>query len=381
VTPSRDPRLDRTFLDAHGFEAERFDREVEGVRSGERTREASIIRQTIEPAPDVQVAERTAEAEAAGRQALGEGRVAVVVLNGGMATRFGGVVKGVVEVFDGQSFIGLKAQDVAQAGRRYGHIPPLILMNSFATGPKSERHLADHDRFGLPPEALLSFEQTISVRLEPDGGLFIGADGKPSYYAPGHGDFYPCIRRSGVLGHLSQRGIDTILFSNVDNLGATLDPVPLGHHLLSGAAMTIEVTEKRQNPDGKWDKGGAPARVGGFTQIVEGFRFPPGFPQERLPDFSTNTFHFSVKALDQPIHLPRHVVEKQVEGRPALQLESIACEASGLRTQGGDHQLSIHLLRVSRDDAYGRFFPIKEPADLDRSRDQLKARLRGEWDR
>ena len=28
----------------------------------------------------------------------------MVILNGGMATRFGGVVKGVVEVFDGMSF-------------------------------------------------------------------------------------------------------------------------------------------------------------------------------------------------------------------------------------------------------------------------------------
>ena len=43
------------------------------------------------------------------------------------------------------------------------------------------------------------------VRLNPDGSLFIGADGKPSYYAPGHGDFFRAIRISGVLERLRAR--------------------------------------------------------------------------------------------------------------------------------------------------------------------------------
>ncbi|MGF1510950.1 MAG: UTP--glucose-1-phosphate uridylyltransferase [Myxococcota bacterium] len=378
---SSDPRLDRTFLDAHGFDAARFDREVELIRSGQLTKESSIISQPIEPVEAVSVAERTEAVRQAGKEALSRGEVAVVVLNGGMATRFGGVVKGVVEVFDGKSFIALKAEDVRRKSERYGKSIPLVLMNSFATRAATREHIDGQGGFGLESDQILSFEQTVSVRLTPEGELFIGDDGKPSYHAPGHGDFFPCIRTSGVLGQLDKRNIKHVLFSNVDNLGATLDPVPIGHHVLSGASMTVEVTEKRKNASGKWDKGGAPAKVAGFTQIIEGFRFPPDFAQESLPDFSTNTFHFRLEALSQKVELPRHVVEKTVDGRPALQLESIACEASGLKDASGAHSFPLHLLRVSRDDAHGRFFPVKEPKDLEDARLTLKTRLEDEWSR
>jgi UTP--glucose-1-phosphate uridylyltransferase len=41
------------------------------------------------------------------------GEVGAVILAGGMATRFGGVVKAAVEVLDGQSFLELKLKDLA----------------------------------------------------------------------------------------------------------------------------------------------------------------------------------------------------------------------------------------------------------------------------
>ena len=43
-----------------------------------------------------------------GRQAIASGKLALLVLNGGMATRFGGVVKGTVSVDADMSFLGLK---------------------------------------------------------------------------------------------------------------------------------------------------------------------------------------------------------------------------------------------------------------------------------
>ena len=59
------------------------------------------------------------------------------------------------------------------------------------------------------------------------------------------------------------------MMSNVDNLGATLDPAVIGAPLARGAALTAEVVRKE-----KGDKGGAPARLDGRPQIIEGFRFP-----------------------------------------------------------------------------------------------------------
>ncbi|MEM6862533.1 MAG: UTP--glucose-1-phosphate uridylyltransferase [Myxococcota bacterium] len=376
---SDDPRLDRAFLEAHGFDAERFDEEVAQLKAGQLTAEGSIIRAPMAPVPTRDL-DRSAEARRLGEAALERGEVAVVVLNGGMATRFGGVVKGVVEVAEDKSFIGLKAEDLRRAGERFGPKPVFVLMNSFATAGATAVHLAQNNYFGLDPERVLSFEQTISARLTPNAELFIGRDGKPSFHAPGHGDFFPCIRNSGVLDRLRSMGVKHVLFSNVDNLGATLDPQVIGHHLGAEAQMTVEVTEKRRVA-GQWDKGGAPALVDGRPIIVEGFRFPAEFEQSELPDFSTNTFHFELKALDRSFRLPRHVVIKEVDGQSAIQLESIACEASHLLEPDGSPSFRLELCRVSRDDAEGRFFPVKRPDDLERLKSTLMERLRGEWTR
>lgn len=374
-----DPRLDQEYLARYGFDRARFERAHAAILDGSLTEKSSLITAGIEPAPGVVdvpfEGPAAAELRARGEAALKKGQVAVVVLNGGMATRFGNVVKGTVEVYDGKSFIALKAANVAHARKTYGAPVPLVLMNSFATDGATKEHLAQHGNFGLPAEDLLTFTQTISIRLTPEGGLFIGADGKPSYYAPGHGDFFREIRRSGVLEKLKSRGVKVVMFSNVDNLGATVDPIMIGQHLALGAELSAEVTAKRRTASGDWDKGGSPAKVAGRTQIVEGFRLPGDLPPTFLPDFSTNNFLFDVAAIDRDITLPWHVVRKKVDDRPALQLESIACEASAVDDASGKPVLKLGLLRVPRDDAHGRFFPVKERVDLDAMRDALRARL------
>lgn len=374
-------KLDPALLSRFSFDEAAFRRDAAAVAAGTLGPTSAIIEGKIEPVTDVVTIDfETMRMERElGETALARGRVAVVVLNGGMATRFGGVVKGTVPVFDGRSFLALKAEDTQRAGAAFGRGVPFILMNSFATEALTMNHLAELDFLGLAAEDLLSFSQTISLRLRKDGSVFVDASGQPSYYAPGHGDFFPCIRKSGLLAHLRSRGVQTIWFSNVDNLGATLDPTILGAHLARGTDLSVEVTAKRRGPTGAWDKGGAPARVDGVPQIVEGFRLPPDLPPDYLPDFSTNTFLFSVDALDQDLQLPRHVVEKEVGGETVLQLESIACEVSAIKKASGGPRLSLGVLRVPRDGVHGRFFPVKEPADLEAMRETLRDRLEQGW--
>jgi UTP--glucose-1-phosphate uridylyltransferase len=372
-----DPRLDWDLLEAFSFSSERFLEDAAAIKRGTVTDASALLRGKIEPFLDVTEVRWGPDAEEVRRvgvAALEAGKVALVILNGGMATRFGNVVKGIVEVFDGESFLSLKAHDVRQASERFNARIPLVLMNSFATDAATMELIEDQHRFGLG-DALMSFEQTIAIRLDPDGELFVDAHNKPSYYAPGHGEFFACLRRSGVLKELRESGVETILFSNVDNLGATIDPVILGHHLRTKKSMSAEVTAKRRTASGAWDKGGAPARVDGRVVLVEGFRFPPDLEEGLLPDFSTNNFLFQADAIDQPIPLERFLVKKSVDGRPAIQFETITCEATSAMKPEGTPLLSLGILRVPRDGEHGRLFPIKERADLDAMREPLKKRL------
>ena len=57
-----------------------------------------------------------------GRQAIARREVGVVILAGGMATRFGGVVKAAVPVAPGKSFLQVKVADVRAGMRKLGFV-------------------------------------------------------------------------------------------------------------------------------------------------------------------------------------------------------------------------------------------------------------------
>jgi UTP--glucose-1-phosphate uridylyltransferase len=378
-----DQRLDWKLLKQYGFDTQRFMKDQARIADGSLSEKSALVTDKLETAPGVsEISWSGPEAErlkTIGEAALAKGEVAVVILNGGMATRFGGVVKGTVDVFDDQSFLELKASDVARASKTYGADIPLVLMNSFATDEATKKHIAERNGLGLGKDQILSFTQSISVRMNPNGSVFIGEDGKPSYHAPGHGDFFESIKRSGVLAELQKRGVKTVLFSNVDNLAATIDPVILGQHLDQKADMTAELVAKRKSASGEWEKGASAVKIGDHSRLVEGFRLPADLSPTEFPDFSTNNFLFSTSALEKDIPLERYVVKKKVKGEPVLQLESITCEASGAMGKDGKPILDLNLVRVPRDGTNSRFFPIKEPEDLEVSRDAIKERLTSGW--
>jgi UTP--glucose-1-phosphate uridylyltransferase len=349
--------LARFEFDAGTFEALRG-----RVASGALTAESNVVTGRLEPPADGDVT-RLPEpgtdgwdvARAAGVDALAHGRVAQVVLAGGMATRFGGVVKGAVEALDGGSFLAWKLGETARLGDAIGIEIPVALMTSFQTEDETRRHVAALDL----PEPLW-FSQSVSLRLTERGELFL-EDGLPSLYAPGHGDLLGALRRSGVLGDLGRRGVEHVAVSNVDNLGARLDPVVIGAHVRAGLPMTAEVAAKRG------DMGGAPARVDDRLGLLEGPQFPRAFDQDRIPVFNTNTAILRLDALDRDFDLPWLYVRKSVAGRTAVQLERLYHHASW--------ELETTFLEVPRDGPRGRFFPIKEPEDLDRSRAALREML------
>ncbi len=379
-----DPRFDVELLRHYDFDATLFRAQALAVREHRIDSTTAVITDAIEPATSISEVHydgRDVERSALqlGAQALAAGQVAVLVLNGGLATRFGGVVKGTVNVFDNFSFLGAKSEDLRLASAHFGRRIPLLIMNSFATKADTARHLEANDFFGLDPQSFETFEQSISIRLTDNGDPFFGNDGKARYYAPGHGEFFQRLHASGLHQRLVSQGIKVLTFSNIDNLGATLDPLLVGLHLQSRRDMTIEVIKKTKNPNGQWDVGGAPVVIGGHTQVVEGFRIPATVPPEQLLDFQTNNMYFSVDALAVPPLLPRYMVSKKVEGRSSVAFEAVTCEASGVKRKTGDPWLSLNLLRVPRTGPRGRFFPVKAQEDLEMLRGPLRERLEAGW--
>jgi len=284
-----------------------------------------------------------------GKQALARGEVGVVILAGGMATRFGGVVKATVPVAAGMSFLAAKVADVKHAAPR----APIYVMTSAATHDVIVEQVKREELAGVE-----CFPQHVSLRLTPKGDVHLD-DGKPSPYATGHGDLTFALRSRGVLAAFRERGGKTLYMSNVDNVAATLDPAVIGAHLASGAKVTAEVVRKVPG-----DRGGAPARVDGRPQIVEAFRFPPTFDQDSLPLFNTNSFVFDAEAIDRDFELTYFRVEKKLETATVIQFERLVGELTAF--------LPSHFLEVPRS----RFLPVKDPEELEARRGEIEELLR-----
>jgi UTP--glucose-1-phosphate uridylyltransferase len=339
-------------LEEYGFDAAGFALLRAGVREGTLSPASNVVRGKVEPPLESDITHLPApgeprydEAHEAGLAALRNGEVASAILNGGMATRFGGRVKGVVEAVDGRSFLEIKLSQSAAIAEQLGSNVPSAVMTSFATDAPTRAFLED-----LKVPEPLFFSQFVALRLEPSADLFRTADGQVSPYAPGHGDFLRAIRRSGVLASLRDQGVKYVMVSNVDNLPARLDPVVIGMHVLNARPMTAEVTRNHG------EVGGAPARVAGRTMLLESMRFPAGFDHSSLPVTNVNTVTFDVEALDRDFDLTWLYVQKKVEGRSAVQLEHLFHEASAF--------MPTTYLEVPVTGPRTRFIPVKTPDDL-----------------
>ncbi len=293
-----------------------------------------------------------------GLEALSRGELAMVVLAGGMATRMGGVVKGLVDALPGVTFLDARLAEREHWQAASGAVMPMWLMTSHATDAPIREALEGR----LDGDAVAAFRQGVSLRLTPDGGLFREDDGAPSLHATGHGDLPDALRASGLLDRFLERGGRYVWIMNLDNLGAAVDPMVLGWHIDHGAELTVEVVEKAG------DAGGIPARLDGRPVVLEDFRLPDGFDRDAVPYFNTNTFIADAAALRRlDADWSWFRVEKQVDGRPAIQFERLVGELTSW--------LDSRFLLVPREGAASRFLPAKSWDELDRSRPQIAARL------
>ena len=143
-------------------------------------------------------------------------------------------------------------RDGATSGRALDVEIPVALMTSFAHR-RGER--APTSSSLAVPEPLW-FSQRHLAQADRGRGELFDEEGRASALRagprrPARGD-----SKLGDAPSLSPaRGVGTLAVSNVDDLGARLDPVVVGTHVSSGRAMTSEVARK------EGDLGGAPARV------------------------------------------------------------------------------------------------------------------------
>jgi len=318
----------------------------------------------LEPAGEVDTLEELPEADA---EALD--RVAVIKLNGGLATTMGlRSPKSLVEARDGRSFLDIIIGNTLALRRRYGARLPLVLMNSQATRADTMRALESHPDLdtGLPVHFLQSMEPKLDAEsLAP---VSWPADPSLEWCPPGHGDVYSSLRSSGMLDALLDHGFRYAMISNADNLGATTDARIAGHMERGEIPFLMEVVVGTEADR----KGGHIARRRADGQLVlrETAQTPPE-DEESFRDYrrwryyNTNSLWVDLRVLKEKLddtggvlELPLIINRKTVDPRdksspPVVQLESAMGAAIGSFK-------GAQLLCVPR----ARFVPVKTTDDL-----------------
>ncbi|HWD70321.1 MAG TPA: UTP--glucose-1-phosphate uridylyltransferase [Solirubrobacteraceae bacterium] len=335
---------------------------MERVLSGAET---MIPSSSLEPAPDVPLLDTLPPVDAASVLE----RLAVIKLNGGLATSMGlQQPKSLLEARDGRTFLEIIVGQTLALRRRYGVRLPLILMNSRAT---REPTLAALERVPelATPELPQDFLQSMVPKLDAESMLPARwpAATELEWCPPGHGDVYAALVGSGLIEALKEQGFRYVMISNSDNLGATVDPLIAGHIVRENIPFLMEVVLGTAADR----KGGHIARRGGDGQLI--LRETAQTPAEDAESFrdyrkwryyNTNSLWIDLDAiaarfadggrLELPVIVNRKTVDpRDKSSTPVLQLESAMGAAIGSFP-------GASLLQVPRT----RFVPVKTTDDL-----------------
>jgi hypothetical protein len=287
--------------------------------------------------------------ETAGLRLLRQGKVAVVTLAAGAASRWtqgAGVVKALNPFcrLAGQhrSFLEVHLAKSRRAGQTAGTPPAHLITTSYLTHQPIQSFLDQHSNFQFPGPLLLSPGRSIGLRLIPTvrdlrfaweempqqrldeqqqkvrdslrqallnwaasaGEATDYTDNLPlqCLHPVGHWYEIPNLLRNGALARLLQQRpqLEFLFLHNIDTLGADLDPTLLGLHLESGACLSFEVINRRLE-----DRGGGLARVNGQPRLIEGLALPSESDEFRLTYYNTMSTWIHLDRLLQAFDLSR----------------------------------------------------------------------------
>jgi UTP--glucose-1-phosphate uridylyltransferase len=300
-----------------------------------------------------------------GRQHMS--KTVTIKLNGGLGTSMGlNGPKSLIKVKSLLSFL-----DIAVLQNRHLNPDvPLIFMNSFST--RSDTLTALNAYPWLQNRSLdVAFVQHKVPKVD---ATLLGPAEHPEnpgleWCPPGHGDVYAALVSSGMLDQLLENGYEYAFISNIDNLGAVIDPVILGYFVENNLNFMMETTERTVNDK----KGGhlARSKSGGYllreiAQCPQNDEEMQAFQDiQKHRYFNTNNLWIHLPALQQIITQKKGVMplpliwnHKTVDPRdpdslPVYQLETAMGSAISVFDRAG-------AIRVPRT----RFLPVKNTNDL-----------------
>ena len=263
-----------------------------------------------------------AKYEAAGIEAIKAGKVAAVLLAGGMGTRLG--VDGPKGAYD----IGItkplyifeqQMKNLMEVTYKCGVTVPLYIMTSYKNHAQTTAFWKEHGYFGYPETEVKFFKQDMAPAVDYNGKIILERKDTPALSPNGNGGWFGSMMKAGLGEDLKKRGVEWLNIYAVDNvLQRIADPVFVGATILSGVNCGAKVICKN-NP---YEKVGVLCMDGTQPDIIEYYELTDEMANQKDENGelayiygAIMNYLFRLSKLEEIVNnkIPVHIVEKKIE--------------------------------------------------------------------
>ncbi len=278
----------------------------------------------ISPLAAMELSEIEANKEsftATGIKAIQDGKVAAVLLAGGMGTRLGSDdPKGMYNIGETKDLYIFEClvNNLMDVVKQTGSWIHFFIMTSDKNNDATIKFLTEHEFFGYKAEYVHFFKQEMAAATDYNGKIYLEEKGKLSTSPNGNGGWFVSMKNAGLLEVVKKEGIEWLNIFAVDNvLQRIADPCFVGATLQKNCVVGAKVVRKNA-PD---EKVGVMCLEDGRPSIVEYYELTEELmnAKDAKGDPAYNfgvilNYLFNEKALEGLLdgNLPLHIVEKKI---------------------------------------------------------------------
>lgn len=278
----------------------------------------------ISPLAAMELSEIEANKEsftATGIKAIQDGKVAAVLLAGGMGTRLGSDdPKGMYNIGETKDLYIFEClvNNLMDVVKQTGTWIHFFIMTSDKNNDATIKFLTEHNFFGYKAEYIHFFKQEMAAATDYNGKIYLEEKGKLSTSPNGNGGWFVSMKNAGLLEVVKKEGIEWLNIFAVDNvLQRIADPCFVGATLQKNCVVGAKVVRKNA-PD---EKVGVMCLEDGRPSIVEYYELTEELmnAKDAKGDPAYNfgvilNYLFNEKALEGLLdgNLPLHIVEKKI---------------------------------------------------------------------
>jgi UDP-N-acetylglucosamine/UDP-N-acetylgalactosamine diphosphorylase len=304
----------------------------------------------------------------AGEAALAGGKVAAIMVAGGMSTRMGSHhLRGDLPVgpVTNRSIFSLQAERVLAVGKRYSAAPVFIVITSRSSHQATVESFERNRYFGLAISDVHFCIQPSLPVVDGQGKAVRGADGFFMYAPAGHGSTVAALLQGNWFSRLRAQGVEYLFYFQYPNvLERVCDPVLLGAHIRG----SFEITTKAFHPSRRDEKVGRLLAVGSsetgeILRVIEYHAIEADAELDwmtRLPANSGShvfSLSFFERFLEAGLELPYHWVRHSPTGE-----SRVLFKAEQFIFDLLEHTVRAGYCAVPRDEEYA---VVKNPSGPD----------------